>query len=37
MTPALLIRLRPLGPWRYGPDEGGRDRVDNLYRSDRLY
>jgi CRISPR/Cas system CSM-associated protein Csm4 (group 5 of RAMP superfamily) len=35
--PALLIRLRPQGPWRYGPDDGGHDRVDTLYRSDRLY
>jgi CRISPR/Cas system CSM-associated protein Csm4 (group 5 of RAMP superfamily) len=35
--PALLIRLRPQGPWRYGPDDGGHDRVDALYRSDRLY
>jgi CRISPR type III-A-associated RAMP protein Csm4 len=37
MSFALLIRLRPLGPWRYGPGEGGRDRVDSLYRSDRLF
>ena len=37
MQQALLIRLRPAGPWRYGPGEGGHDRVDTLYRSDRLY
>lgn len=37
MNSALLIRLRPLGPWRYGPGEGGRDRVDLLFRSDRLF
>lgn len=37
MTSALLIRLRPAGPWRYGPGEGGLDRVDTLYRSDRLF
>lgn len=37
MSSAFLIRLRPLGPWRYGPGEGGRDRVDSLYRSDRLF
>ncbi|MBV8550067.1 MAG: hypothetical protein JOY54_02120 [Acidobacteriaceae bacterium] len=37
MQPALLIRLRPLGPWRYGPEDGGRDRIDTLYRSDRLF
>lgn len=37
MQPALLIRLRPLGPWRSGSAEGGYDRADTLYRSDRLY
>ena len=37
MQQALLIRLRPAGPWRYGPGDGGLDRVDTLYRSDRLY
>ncbi|MBV9265644.1 MAG: hypothetical protein JO061_05695 [Acidobacteriaceae bacterium] len=37
MQPALLIRLRPSGPWRFGPGQGGRDRLDLLYRSDRVY
>jgi CRISPR type III-A-associated RAMP protein Csm4 len=37
MQPAVLIRLRPIGPWRYGPGDGGQDRVDTQYRSDRLY
>jgi CRISPR type III-A-associated RAMP protein Csm4 len=37
MQPALLIRLRPLGPWRFGPADGAHDQVDTLYRSDRLY
>lgn len=37
MQPALLIRLRPTGPWRYGPSDGGHDRTDTLYRSDRLF
>ncbi len=37
MQRALLIRLRPVGPWRYGPGEGGLDRLDTLFRSDRLY
>jgi CRISPR type III-A-associated RAMP protein Csm4 len=37
MQPALLIRLRPLGAWRFGPADGGHDQVDTLYRSDRLY
>jgi CRISPR type III-A-associated RAMP protein Csm4 len=37
MQPAVLIRLRPAGPWRYGPGNGGRDRVDSHFRSDRLF
>jgi CRISPR type III-A-associated RAMP protein Csm4 len=37
MQPAVLIRLRPAGPWRYGPGDGGQDRVDTQYRSDRLF
>ncbi len=37
MQPALLIRLRPAGPWRYGPGDGASDRVDTLFRSDRLF
>jgi len=34
---ALLIKLRPTGPWRIGPDSGDRDRVDRVYHSDSLY
>ncbi|HEX3684035.1 MAG TPA: hypothetical protein VHU83_16000 [Bryobacteraceae bacterium] len=37
MQPAALIRLRPMGPWRFGPGDGGQDRVDSQYRSDRVY
>ncbi len=37
MQPALLIRLQPLGPWRYGPSDGAADQIDELYRSDRLF
>ncbi|MBV8808411.1 MAG: hypothetical protein JO033_07015 [Acidobacteriaceae bacterium] len=37
MQRTLLIRLQPVGPWRYGPGEGGLDRLDTLFRSDRLY
>ncbi len=33
----LLIRLRPAGPWRIGPDSGDRDRVERVYHSDTLY
>lgn len=37
MLPALLVRIHPVGPYRYGPGHGGIDRLDTLYRSDRLY
>lgn len=37
MQPAVLIRLQPAGPWRFGPGDGGHDRVDTQFRSDRLY
>jgi CRISPR type III-A-associated RAMP protein Csm4 len=37
MQPASLIRLRPSGPWRYGPGDGGQNRVDAMFRSDRVY
>jgi len=37
MQPGLLIKLRPLGAWRFGPADGRHDQLDNLYRSDRLY
>ncbi len=37
MQPALLIRLQPSGPWRYGASDGAPDKLDELYRSDRLF
>ena len=37
MSSAVLVRLRPAGPWRIGPDSGDRDRVDRVYHSDALY
>ncbi len=41
MQDAVLIRLRPTSPWRFGPgDVGGSNaltRLDTLYRSDRLF
>jgi CRISPR type III-A-associated RAMP protein Csm4 len=37
MPAGLLIRLRPTGPWRIGPDSGDRDRVERVYHSDSLY
>ena len=41
MTPApqpgLVVKLRPTGPWRIGPDSGARDGVDLVYHSDSIY
>jgi len=37
MNPGLVIKLRPNGPWRIGPDSGARNRVDAIYHSDSLY
>jgi CRISPR type III-A-associated RAMP protein Csm4 len=37
MTNALLIKLKPVSPWRIGPDSGDRDRVDRVFHSDSLY
>jgi CRISPR type III-A-associated RAMP protein Csm4 len=37
LKPALIVKLRPAGPWRSGPDSGARNRVDPIYHSDSLY
>jgi CRISPR type III-A-associated RAMP protein Csm4 len=37
MHPGLVVKLRPSGPWRIGPDSGARNRVDVIYHSDSLY
>lgn len=37
MPQGLLIKLRPTGPWRIGPDSGARDRVGRVYHSDALF
>ena len=37
MNPGLLIKLRPAGPWRIGPDSGARNKVDVIYHSDSLF
>ena len=37
MTPGLVVKLRPTGPWRVGPDSGARNRVDSIYHSDSVY
>lgn len=35
--PGLVVKLRPTGPWRIGPDSGTRDEVGLTYHSDSLY
>jgi CRISPR type III-A-associated RAMP protein Csm4 len=37
MNPGLVIKLRPTGPWRIGPDSGARNQVDAIFHSDSLY
>lgn len=37
MNPGALVKFRPLGPWRIGPNSGSRERVDTLYHGDSLY
>ena len=37
MNPGCIVKFRPLGPWRIGPNSGVRDRVDTIYHSDSLY
>jgi CRISPR type III-A-associated RAMP protein Csm4 len=36
-TTSFIVRFRPLGPWRFGPDSGARDRVDLIYHSDAVF
>src|SRR5260370_39820345 len=36
-TPSFTVGFRPLGPWRFGPDSGARDRVDLIYHSDAVF
>ncbi len=37
MQPALVVRFRPTGPWRIGPDSGARDGVALVYHSDSFF
>src|SRR5690242_21479758 len=37
MNPGLVVKLRPAGPWRIGPDSGARNAVDVIFHSDSLY
>ena len=34
---SFIVRFRPTGPWRFGPDSGARDRVDLVYHSDAAF
>jgi CRISPR type III-A-associated RAMP protein Csm4 len=34
---SYAVRFRPVGPWRFGPDSGARDRVDLIYHSDAVF
>jgi CRISPR type III-A-associated RAMP protein Csm4 len=37
MNPGLVVKLRPTGPWRIGPDSGARNQVDVIFHSDSLF
>jgi CRISPR type III-A-associated RAMP protein Csm4 len=37
MSRAVLVKLRPAGPWRIGPDDGGLESVGLVLHSDSLY
>ena len=37
MALSSIVRLRPAGPWRFGPDSGARDRVDSICHSDAVF
>ena len=34
---SFVVRFRPTGPWRFGPNTGARDRVDFVYHSDAVF
>lgn len=37
MPSTLLVRIRPAGPWRFGPDSGDRAGVSSIGHSDGVY
>ncbi len=37
MALGLIVRFSPVGPWRFGPDSGARDRAEPLGHSDTVY
>jgi len=36
-SPGIVVRFRPVGPWRIGPHTGVRDSVDPILHSDSLF
>lgn len=37
MPASFIVRFRPTGPWRFGPDSGARDRVESVCHSDAVF
>jgi CRISPR/Cas system CSM-associated protein Csm4 (group 5 of RAMP superfamily) len=37
MPSSFIVRFRPTGPWRFGPDSGARDRVEPICHSDAVF
>ena len=35
--PGILVKFRPAGPWRFGPDDGARDHAEVVGHSDLVY
>jgi len=35
--PGILVKFRPAGPWRFGPDDGARDHASVVGHSDLVY
>lgn len=35
--PGILVKFRPAGPWRFGPDDGARDHSEVVGHSDLVY
>jgi CRISPR/Cas system CSM-associated protein Csm4 (group 5 of RAMP superfamily) len=36
-SPGIVVRLRPVGPWRIGPSTGAREQTDGILHSDSLF
>jgi CRISPR type III-A-associated RAMP protein Csm4 len=36
-SPGIVVRLRPVGPWRIGPNTGAREQTDAILHSDSLF